>query len=186
MSDNVNENVELDIDIHAIVDAIDEKKASEFYKENSAEAEEILKDEAKMEELIEKVDEVYKTVPASETALSYIPLMMSLVKDHVKKEYTKTSQASMVSVVVALMYFVSPLDLIPDTIPMAGYVDDAVVISGCLALIRDEIEEYIAWSKDNGQDFGDIPDYDEIIKESKEHDKLAKAFFKGKKSAGKK
>ena len=184
MSDN--KNVELDIDIHAIVNAIDEKKATQFYKDNTAEAEEILKDETRMENLLKQVDELYETVPASDTALSYIPLLASLVRNHVKKEYTKTSKGSMVSVVVALMYFVSPYDLIPDTIPMAGYVDDAVVISGCLALIRSEVEEYIAWCKDNGQDFGDIPDYDEMIKESKEHDKLAKAFFKGKKPANKK
>lgn len=181
MSDNVNNNVELDIDIHAIVNALDDKKAAQFYKENSSEAEEILKDEAKTENLLGQVDELYETVPVSDTALSYIPLMVSLVRDHVKKEYTKTSKASMVSVVVALMYFVSPYDLIPDTIPQAGYVDDAVVVSGCLAGMKGEVEEYLSWCKDNGKEFKKLPDFDEVIQESKEHEKLAKAFFKAKK-----
>lgn len=42
---------------------------------------------------------------------------------------------------LALLYVVSPLDVIPDIIPCAGYMDDAVALVGTLAYWA-----YIAYS----------------------------------------
>ncbi len=91
----------------------------------------------------------------------------------------------MISIIVALIYFLSPIDLIPDTIPGAGYIDDVVVVSGCLALVRTDLEDYRIWRKENGLELDDIPDYEEIAKEAKNHNKFADAFFKGRKSTTK-
>ena len=111
--------------------------------------------------------------------------MMSLVRSYVKKEYTEPPITSMISIVVALIYFLSPVDLIPDIVPGAGYVDDAVVISGCLALIRTDLEDYRIWRKNQGLELDDIPDYEEIAKEATSNNKFASAFFKGRKSVQK-
>lgn len=172
---------ELNIDIDAIVNAIDDEKAVEFYEKSSVEAKEILNDEKKMEDFLSKLKETLKTVPAEGTALEYAPIMISMVRSYVKKEYTQVSEESMNSIVVALLYFISPLDLIPDTLPGVGFVDDIIVISGCLDLVREDLEKFISWGKDNGREFEEVPDYDEVIKISKEHNKLTQAFFKGKK-----
>jgi uncharacterized membrane protein YkvA (DUF1232 family) len=56
--------------------------------------------------------------------------------------------------VFALLYFITPLDLFPDYIPVAGWLDDAGVIAAALKLYADDIEPYKGkakqWLKDNG------------------------------------
>lgn len=39
------------------------------------------------------------------------------------------------NIIVDLLYVLSPLDLIPDFIPIIGYIDDAMVVAACLALV---------------------------------------------------
>ena len=42
----------------------------------------------------------------------------------------------------ALTYLIIPIDLIPDPIPVIGYIDDAYVIRLCLKLIRKDLDRY--------------------------------------------
>ena len=46
---------------------------------------------------------------------------------------------------VGIIYFVSPLDLIPDAIPVLGYIDDAAVLSLVMAAIRSDLEKFQEW-----------------------------------------
>ena len=179
-------NQQIDIDIAAIINSIDDNKVVEYYEKNSVLAKDILKNEAKMEELLENLKTTLKNVTTKDTALSYIPLMMSLVRSYVKKEYTKPSKNSMSHIVVALLYFVSELDLIPDTLPDVGYADDILVIAGCLDLVKKDIEDYRVWLKENGgEEFNYIPDYENIASAAKDYSKFTEAFFKGKKASKK-
>lgn len=41
----------------------------------------------------------------------------------------------------------SPIDLIPDFIPVVGYVDDALVVAACLAMVESDLEIYKEWKK---------------------------------------
>jgi uncharacterized membrane protein YkvA (DUF1232 family) len=45
-------------------------------------------------------------------------------------------------IVGALLYVISPIDIIPDFIPVAGYVDDAAVIAGVVALLADRLRRF--------------------------------------------
>lgn len=169
------------IDVETYVEQIDEEKAKKFYERSYAEAEDILKDEDKMERFLQKLEKKLKSVPIAGNALAYVPLMMSLLKSYVKKEYTSLPVATMISIVVALIYFLSPVDLLPDIIPVAGYLDDGAVVMGCLALALTDLKDYREWRKENGLELDDIPDYDDIADETKKYNKFANAFFKGKK-----
>ncbi len=42
----------------------------------------------------------------------------------------------------ALAYFSSPDDLVPDDVPVLGFLDDAIVIELCVRELRPEIEAY--------------------------------------------
>ena len=56
--------------------------------------------------------------------------------------------AAMAQVVSALLYFVSPWDLYPDSVPGKGYADDAAVLDCCWKLCQPELEAYLAWERE--------------------------------------
>ena len=43
-------------------------------------------------------------------------------------------------IIGALGYFISPLDIIPDALPVAGYSDDLTVLTGALATVATHIK----------------------------------------------
>lgn len=60
--------------------------------------------------------------------------MYQLVESYVKREYTDIPLTSIISILAALIYVISPIDLIPDFIPGIGYFDDAAVVTLVLGL----------------------------------------------------
>ena len=45
-------------------------------------------------------------------------------------------------VLAALVYFVDPSDVIPDSVPVLGYLDDAIMIELCVRDLKHEIDAY--------------------------------------------
>ena len=81
--------------------------------------------------------------------LSIIPVMISLVKNFAEGKYTSVPYGTILAVTSALIYFASPIDLIPDFIPGVGYVDDMAVVSFCLSMVKKDIESYKEWRQSN-------------------------------------
>ena len=44
-----------------------------------------------------------------------------------------------VALIGALIYFISPLDILPDILPIVGLTDDAAVVAGAIKLVWDQI-----------------------------------------------
>ena len=130
---------------------IDEKKAKEKLEDGYAEAEKLLKDKDKLEEFLQKLEKKLETIPKVGNALSALPTMVSLIKSYIKKEYTEIPLKTIIAIISAGIYFLSPVDLIPDVIPGIGYIDDATVVTVCLSLVGDDIEEYKKWRDKNKQ-----------------------------------
>jgi len=45
-------------------------------------------------------------------------------------------------VLTALTYFADPADVIPDSVPVVGYLDDAIMIELCVRELKHEVEAY--------------------------------------------
>jgi len=54
-----------------------------------------------------------------------------------------------VVVIIALLYLISPIDLLPDALPVLGLLDDLLVIGYALQQAATELERYRAWKQDN-------------------------------------
>lgn len=132
---------------------ITNKEALKELEKGYEKAETILQDEDKIEKLLQRIEKKLQAIPQIGEKLAHIPVLVSLVKSYVKKEYTRIPVGTIIAVVSALVYFVSPIDLIPDIIPGAGHIDDAAVIGACLLLADTDIQEYIKWRDAHGKNF---------------------------------
>ena len=77
--------------------------------------------------------------------------LIALLGDFITKKYSDVPWNIIASVAAAVLYFVSPIDVIPDIIPIVGFLDDALVLKLCLNFARKDIEKYKEW-KDKQED----------------------------------
>ena len=94
-------------------------------KKGYAEAEVLLQDEDKMERFLQRLEKKLRIVPLVGDRLAVVPVMVSLLKNYYKKEYTDIPIGTILAIISALLYFVSPIDIVPDSVPALGYFDDA-------------------------------------------------------------
>lgn len=78
-----------------------------------------------------------------------LQLFLELVKAWSKGEYRDISKKTIVMIVATVIYFVSPIDLIPDFLVGLGIFDDVAVIGFTAKQISKELERFKSW-KDNG------------------------------------
>jgi uncharacterized membrane protein YkvA (DUF1232 family) len=71
--------------------------------------------------------------------------LVRLVRAWARREYRDVSPSSLVMIVGALVYLVSPIDAILDAIPFIGLIDDAAVIGWVVGQVRAELEAFRSW-----------------------------------------
>lgn len=126
-----------------------EKDAEETLQKGYKKAEKILNDKSKMDEFLERLEKKLKVIPLAGSTLVMIPTLVQMVKSYVKKEYTSIPVSSIIAIISALLYWLAPIDVIPDTIPGIGYIDDTSVIGFCLKLINNDLKKYKEWQEKN-------------------------------------
>lgn len=125
-----------------------EKDAEETLQKGYKKAEKILNDKEKMDEFLERLEKKLKLIPLAGTTLAMLPTLVQMLKSYVKKEYTSIPIGSIIAIISALLYWLAPIDIIPDTIPGAGYLDDTLVVGTCIKLIGSDLQEYKKWQEE--------------------------------------
>jgi len=70
-----------------------------------------------------------------------------LVRAWGRREYRGVGRGTLVLIVGALLYFVSPIDAIIDAIPVLGFLDDAAVLAWVLGQVRAELYAFRNWEQ---------------------------------------
>ena len=130
---------------------ITEETAQKELKKGYKKAEKLLNDEDKMERFLQRLEKKLKCIPLAGDKLANLPILVSLVRSYFKKEYTDIPIGSIIAIISALLYFLSPVDIVPDSIPFLGYFDDAAVVAACWKLVESDVNEYQKWREENGK-----------------------------------
>lgn len=111
-------------------------------------------DEEKFQEKVKYIDEkIPLKLSSVKKKISFIEDIIALynyLKDDSVKWYRK------LIVVSALIYFISPIDTIPDLAPLVGYLDDLGVIMAAIKYIGSEIKPYYRASSEEIADQKDF------------------------------
>ena len=133
-----------------MAETISFEKAKEVVRELTGRAEEMLKDPSKVEEMLQRLEARMKAVPTLGESLSRLPLMISMIRAYVRKEYTEVPPKTIASMLGAVLYLLISKDLIPDKTPIIGLADDIAVGGVALKLNEYELNEYSKWREQHG------------------------------------
>jgi curved DNA-binding protein CbpA len=91
-------------------------------------------------------NKINKAYPALKKTLENVRVLYALFKDSVKGDYSLHA-ANVAMIGGGLLYFILPADLIPDFIPIVGYLDDLAVLTTIMNSLKGEINAYRNWKK---------------------------------------
>lgn len=77
---------------------------------------------------------------------SDVKTSFALLNDWYMGNYKKIPSRMVAAIAGALLYLVSPLDVVPDWVPFSGLIDDALVLAAIFALSRQDLDEYTTWA----------------------------------------
>lgn len=86
---------------------------------------------------------VYKNLDKLPKDTGDLKLLINLFKDWYNGVYREIPWYSIAAIILGFLYLISPVDLVPDMIPVLGQVDDVVIIRWILTHIaKQDLNKY--------------------------------------------
>src|SRR3989304_756364 len=76
-----------------------------------------------------------------------IQTLINLLRDWVTGRYVEVPIETILLVIATIIYFISPIDIIPDFLGVVGFTDDATVICFVVRAIKKDLTKYRQWKK---------------------------------------
>ena len=93
----------------------------------------------------DEIKKLFKNVKVLAKYFNDLCEILELLRDRVMGTYTETPWRTISALTGALIYVLSPIDIILDFIPGIGFLDDAVVIGLAIKLAQPDLEKYREW-----------------------------------------
>ncbi|HLR20578.1 MAG TPA: YkvA family protein [Tissierellaceae bacterium] len=129
------------------------KGTKKVLSKKTKEAEKIINDPKKVEERLKAaLDNLHEIDfgPINDIKDDVL-LLISVVGDWIKGIYREIPLSTIIMILGGIIYFVSPVDFIPDYIPMIGYIDDAFVLSLIIKKIKEDLDNYKRWKEEKSE-----------------------------------
>ena len=124
-----------------------------FFARLMTRATEFLKDPDKLRDLVQSAGSKAEGVRATDALKEIWGTLMAflrLLRAYVRGDYRNVPFKSLVLIIAAVLYFVMPIDVIPDFIFGLGFVDDAAVLAGVFSVVRKVVDDFTVWETARG------------------------------------
>ncbi len=162
MNENVNESFDSFEEILEVAEdfapgsKIKKKLTKEKVKEQidkfSEKAKQIIDNPEKVSAVLEKAMALCEDLSQVRIIGKYFrdaSLVCSMLNDYICKRYTKVPTATVITLLAAVLYFISPIDIIPDFLPLIGHLDDMIVFGFVTDAAKVDLKKYEKWKKEN-------------------------------------
>ena len=126
---------------------------SASFRDAKADAADYARDPARLQSLL---DRARRKARAQQRRLADVwdALMaaMRLLRAYAHGDYRDIPWSSLLSIIATVIYFVTPLDLIPDFLLAFGLIDDAALIGWILTSLKGDIDRFIDWERSRPDD----------------------------------
>lgn len=125
----------------------DEITRSAPFQKATAEAESYLNNPKRLQELLVGAREKINHIPRGPFAETwpYLMAMIRFLRAYHLGEYRDVSSPNLLVIIAAMIYFISPFDVIPDSVPILGNIDDAMVVRLALESVGADLDTFMAW-----------------------------------------
>lgn len=128
------------------------KKAPKIDKKSRRKAEKTIADKAKTQKTVLKAEE---KAEKHRSVLHYVwddlSAMFRMVGTWSTGKYTRIPMRTLLFSVGTILYFINPLDVLPDILPTLGYVDDVAFIGYTAISFRSDIKRFLLWEEKQKQ-----------------------------------
>ena len=123
--------------------------ASAIFKKFLGKAEAYIQQPTRLKQLLtdayQKASEKNDVGSLAHEAWTTMQSLFRLVRAAASGEYTGIPGTTIAAAVAVLIYFLSPIDLIPDFIPVLGLLDDVALVAWFSTTIKHELEKFADW-----------------------------------------
>jgi len=131
-------------------------KERKYFKQFQDRAVKIVRDHDALKDTLKKASAKLKESQTDDGVRSkmvtYIKLVIRMITNSVNGNYKSLPWQTLVMLVAGLIYFITPIDALPDFIPIAGLLDDATILLWLGKSFQDDLAKYKAWEELNFSD----------------------------------
>lgn len=129
------------------------KREERFFGKMKAKAAKIVNNRVKLKELLadsqKKMEASSNDDSLKSKIVEFLSLIMRMISSYIKGVYTEVPWQTIIMFVAGLIYFITPLDAIPDFIPVVGLIDDGTVLVWLGKSFREDIYRFKKWEDAN-------------------------------------
>lgn len=81
------------------------------------------------------------------SAKEKLSVLGRFIKAYAVGDYRNVPWKTVLLIIAAIVYFLNPIDLIPDFLPLTGFTDDFAVLLWVYNSVSKEIDKFLTWEK---------------------------------------
>ena len=128
-------------------------KEQKYFNKFREKAKTIVNDHDELKKVLEKLNAKLEASESDDSLkdkmINYLKLIGRMLSNTISGAYTDVPWQTLVMILAGLLYFLAPLDALPDFIPVAGFVDDATILVWLGRCFREDLDQYKTWEEAN-------------------------------------